>query len=257
MVSREPLEDSELKQILETVADEPLRDRVIIHSLAHLGFRAGAVAHMTEDWMDYQNHHVTVPSHQVCSAGRDGGPCSECRNRLERIRCGVTEPLADVLARVDSYADPSDESSLFARARRYDRYSRRDGLGVQRLNRILREYDGMWFPKSGSGHRPVPVKDSDTWDILTRWFGAHDSVMVTRQTVGNVVRRVASASGIRRKVEPHEFRHTFGTRLAELGFSVHEIKDAMGHATTAQAEDYIKMSGRRLDDAFTEKWESV
>lgn len=257
MVSREPLEDTELKQVLETADEEPLRDRLIIYSLAYLGLRASSVAHMTEDWMDYQNHHVEVPAYQPCSAGRGGGPCSECRDRLEKLRCGSVEPLADVLDRVDAYADPNDDYSLYARARRYDRYARRNGLGKQTLDRILREREGMWFPKSGSGHRPVPVKDSDTWDILTQWFTAHDSVMVTRQTVGNVVERVASKSGIRRKVHPHEFRHTYGTRLAELGFSAYEIKDAMGHATTAQAEDYIKMSGRRIDDAFSEKWESV
>lgn len=254
MVTREPLEDSELEQILETADGQPIRDRLIIYSLAYLGLRSSALAHMTDEWVDYQRQRVEVPPFQPCTAGRDGGPCSECVKRLELIRTDLDA--------MDSYADPSDTwdgqgDSLKARARRFHRYARRPGLGVKRLERLLDDYDGMWFPKSGSGHRPVPVKDPDTWELIQRWFGAHDSLMVTRQTVGNVVREVAAKSDVQRKVEPHEFRHTYGTRLAALDFSAYEIKDAMGHATTRQAEDYIRMTGKRIDDAFSDKWESV
>lgn len=257
MVSRSPLEDEELKAVLAAAREESTRDAMIIHVLAHAGLRASAVSHMTADWIDFQRRRITVPPFQTCSAGRRGGPCSECISRLERTRCGETEDLDRTLERVDSYAAPGDEDSLRARAERADRYARRPGVGRARLNRFREEHRGMWFPKSGSGARPIPVKDDETWNLVTRWFTAHDSVMISRQTVGNIVQRVASESGIRRKVQPHEFRHTFGTRLAALGFSAHEIKDAMGHATTAQAEDYIKLSGRRLDDAFSEKWKSV
>lgn len=254
MVSKDPLEDSELNEILDTADGEPIRDRFIIYALAFGGLRASAVAHMDESWMDYQNRHVEIPAYQPCSAGRGGDPCSECVKRLELINA---DPEA-----VDTYADPLDTwdgqgNSLKARARRYRRYAERPRLGKRRLNSILRDHDGMWFPKSGAGTRPIPIKDDDAWKVLKTWFSAHDSLMVTRQTVGNVVDRIASKSGIQRKVEPHEFRHTYGTRLAELGFSAYEIKDAMGHATLQQAEDYVKMSGRRIDDAFDEKWESA
>jgi integrase len=255
MVSaREPLEDDELRRMLDTVEDHPLRDRLIIHALAYIGLRASALAHLTEDWINYQEQRVEVPAFQSCRAGRDGGPCSECVKRLELIRA---DPDA-----VDTYASRSDRwagqpNSLKDRAKRFQRYADRPGLDKRTLETLLEDHRGMWFPKSGEGHRPIPVKDGDTWNLIQRWFTAYDDLMVTRQTIGNVVTRVARDSGIRRKVLPHEFRHTYGTRLAALDFTAYEIKDAMGHASTAQAEDYIKIAGKRLDDAFTDKWESV
>jgi integrase/recombinase XerD len=259
---REPLEDDELRALLDAAdahADglqEPTasRDRLFIYGLGYLGMRASAIAHMTRDWIDFQDRQVVVPAFQPCSAGRGDTPCSECKKRLELLRADPE--------RVDTYADPRDRwagqpNSLKARAKRFQRYADRPGVGREELNRILAEYDGMWFPKTGSGHRPIPVKDDTTWSIIQNYFQIRDAVMVTRQTVGNVLRDVARKSDLTRKVEPHEMRHTFGTRLAAMDFSEHEIADAMGHATTAQARDYVRLAGKRLDDAFSEKWESV
>lgn len=273
MVSaREPLEDDELRAVLDAADDhadgymEPLasRDRLIIHALANLGMRASAVAHMTKDWIDFQSRTVSVPPFQPCSAGRDGGPCSECRKRLDLIRAdlGDVDPDTPPTEGPRSYADPGDTwagqpASLYARARRYRRYADRPGLGRVELDRILREHEGMWFPKTGSGHRPIPVKDDRAWSVIQDYFQIRDRMMVTRQTVGNVLRDVARRADLTRQVQPHEMRHTYGTRLAAMDFNIDEIKDAMGHATRSQAEDYVKLAGKRLDNAFSDKWESV
>lgn len=259
---REPLEDDELRALLDATdahaerLQEPhaTRNRLFVFGLANLGMRASALAHMTRDWIDYQDHQVTVPPFQTCQSGRDGGPCSECRKRLELLRA---DPGA-----CDTYADPNDQwsgqpNSLYARTRRKRRYAGRPGLSVDILRDHLAAHDGMWYPKSGSGHRPIPVKDDETWAILTDYFQIRDGVHVTRQTVGNVLRDIARDARLTRKVKPHEMRHTYGTRLAALDFSPAEIKDAMGHSTTSQGEDYVKLAGKRLDDAFSEKWESV
>lgn len=263
MVSdREPLEDSELRELLDA-ADahserEPeslaTRDRLFIYALAHLGIRASALAHMTKDWIDFQSRRVTVPPFQRCTSGLGGEPCSECYKRLELLRADPE--------RVDSYASERDTwdgqgSSLKARAERFRRYTNRPGLSKPQLETILADHDGMWFPKSGTGHRPIPVKDDTTWSIIQRYFQFHDTVAVTRQTVGNRLRAIARQSDLTRKVQPHEMRHTYGTRLAAMGFSEHEIADAMGHATTQQARDYVRLKGQRLDNAFSEKWDSV
>lgn len=280
MVSeREPLEDAELRSLLDTAdrhaegLKEPVatRDRMFIYVLANVGLRASALAHMTRDWIDFQDRQVTVPPYQECTAGRGGSPCSECKRRVDLLRAGYTMSRSEVHNELekptdgslwDSYADPKDTrdgqpASLYARARRFQRYADRPGVGRTDLKRILRDHDGMWFPKSGAGHRPVPVKDDDTWSIIQDYFQIRDEVGVTRQTVGNVLTDVARKADLTRSVQPHEMRHTFGTRLAAMDFSEHEIADAMGHATTKQARDYVRLAGKRLDDAFTDKWESV
>lgn len=269
---REPLEDSELRALLDAADDhadslqEPLasRDRMFVYALAHVGVRASAIAHMTRDWIDFQSRRVTVPPYQICSAGRGGSPCSECQKRLELLRASPEDVDPDTSPRDGprSYADPRDTwdgqpNSLYARAKRFQRYARRAGLSRQDLRGFLADHQGMWYPKSGSGHRPVPVKDDTTWSVIKSYFQIRDEVMVTRQTVGNVLRDVARKADLTRQVQPHEMRHTYGTRLAAMGFTEHEIADAMGHATTAQARDYVRLAGERLDDAFTEKWESV
>lgn len=263
MVSaREPLQDDDLRTFLDAAdahADamsepEATRDRMFAYALPNLGMRASALAHMTREWVDFQERTVRVPAFQECTAGRYGEPCSECEKRLELIR---DDPDA-----VDTYADHSDRragqaSNLYARARRFKRYADREGLNARLLDGFLDEHTGMWFPKTGRGHRPIPVKDDDTWDLISHYFQFHDEVMVTRQTVGNVVDRVARRSDLRRQVLPHELRHTYGTRLAAMEFTSYEIRDAMGHKTIKQAEDYIRIAGKRLDDAFATKWESV
>lgn len=274
---RRPLEDTELRTLLDAADDhgedvgEPrgTRDRFIIYALAFLGVRASTLAHMTRDWIDFQDRQVMVPAYQECRAGRGGAPCSECKKRLDLLRDGSTMTRSEVYQELQkpdgiwkSYQDPNDvvdgqPASLRGRARRFKRYANRPGLSRTLLKDILAGHDGMWFPKSGAGHRPIPVKDDDTWTLIQRFFDYHAELMVTRQTVGNALRDVARKSALTRKVEPHEMRHTYGTRLAAMDFNAHEIADAMGHETTEQARDYVRLAGKRLDDAFSEKWESV
>lgn len=276
---RRPLEDDELRTLLDAAdahaerVGEPTgtRDRMIIYGLAFLGVRASTLAHMTREWIDFQSRSVRVPAYQDCRAGRDGGPCSECKKRLDLLRDGSTMSRREVYADIQkppedsiwsSFQDPTDTiagqgASLRARADRFNRYADRPGLSRSLLKSIVQDHDGMWFPKSGSGHRPIPVKDDTTWSLLQRFFEYHDELMITRQTVGNVLRDVARDSDLTRRVEPHEMRHTYGTRLAAMDFSEHEIADAMGHATTQQARDYVRLAGKRLDDAFQDKWEGL
>lgn len=61
MWKREPLEESELDQLLEAASTHPLRYDMTVRVLAHTGMRADEFAHMTSDWVDWQGEHVRVP----------------------------------------------------------------------------------------------------------------------------------------------------------------------------------------------------
>ena len=62
---REPLTEDELQQLLDVADDFDLDHQVTIYTLAHTGLRANELAHMTDEWMDWQKDHLRVP-------GQDG-----------------------------------------------------------------------------------------------------------------------------------------------------------------------------------------
>jgi len=87
--NREPLEDHELDELLEA-ADEhgDALDRVLIYTLAHTGMRANALAHLQEDWIDWQDRTIRIPSEMDCP--RD---CTECnKNKPEGVFTPKTLP---------------------------------------------------------------------------------------------------------------------------------------------------------------------
>ena len=61
---REPLTEPELEQLLEAADRHDLEHQLTIYVLAHTGLRADELAHMTEDWMDWQGDRLRVPAEQ-------------------------------------------------------------------------------------------------------------------------------------------------------------------------------------------------
>src|SRR4051794_26675224 len=53
--------------------------------------------------------------------------------------------------------------------------------------------------------------------------------VLTRQRVGQVVRAVADAAGINKRVYPHLLRHTVATRLLALGMDITDLQRFLGH----------------------------
>jgi len=53
-----------------------------------------------------------------------------------------------------------------------------------------------------------------------------------------------------REINPHAWRHTFGTRLVDNGMDLDEVRDAMGHASINSTELYVHLSGERIRDGL-------
>jgi len=234
MPSKNPLEDHELEQFLGAAEDLGGRREMIGYLLPHAGLRASAAAHLTVDWLDFQREEIKVPTHLECS-------CSECTKRVEKLR----DQYRDVDGALEELESKSKDEIRDLDVTYLADLNKR--LGRRAVREIVDEGDGgLWTPKSAAGARRVPVRNVKALKRLRDWFGLHDAVGVTRQTIHSDVSAIAEEAALRRKVYPHHLRHTFGTKLASNGANASFIQSVMGHERVTTSEQYIDLSGERL-----------
>jgi len=65
---------------------------------------------------------------------------------------------------------------------------------------------------------------------------------LTRQRVGQVVRGVAGAAGITKRVYPHLLRHTVATRLLALGMDITDLQRFLGHESITTSRQRVSSS---------------
>lgn len=58
---------------------------LILLVCGRLGLRRGEVAHLHESWIDHTEQTITIPRHDPCTKGDDGGICGYCANRIRGI----------------------------------------------------------------------------------------------------------------------------------------------------------------------------
>lgn len=95
---------------------------------------------------------------------------------------------------------------------------------------ILRRYiatshpDAFLFPGRGSSHLSV-------------------------RTIQRLIKSVAKALGIPKRITPHKLRHSYATHLVEQGVDIVAIKDLLGHSSIATTQIYTHTTSRRLEEA--------
>ena len=66
---------------------------------------------------------------------------------------------------------------------------------------------------------------------------------VSDQTVNKMVRAYANQAGIKKKITPHMFRHTFATDLVRNGADIRAVQKMLGHAELKTTEHYVRSLG--------------
>jgi integrase/recombinase XerD len=103
-----------------------------------------------------------------------------------------------------------------------------------RLNRYLLGSRAAW-----TAGRPTPAV-----------FVSQRGARLTRESAWRIVRRWSAAAGIRERVTPHTFRHSFATHLLEGGADLRVVQALLGHASISTTQLYTHLTGERLREVY-------
>jgi integrase len=106
-----------------------------------------------------------------------------------------------------------------------------------------------WTPKREDSARTIPALKMSprAWETIRTYYIAHPSLDMTRMTVYRIVQKVASRTGLKKRVYPHSLRATAATKLA---YKVHNpliLCDIFGWKQLKMAEYYIRRAGGRAE----------
>jgi integrase/recombinase XerD len=73
---------------------------------------------------------------------------------------------------------------------------------------------------------------------------------LSREAVWRLVRRWADAAGVRERVTPHTFRHSFATHLLEGGADLRVVQALLGHASISTTQLYTHLTGERVREVY-------
>ncbi|MET1260437.1 site-specific tyrosine recombinase XerD [Flagellimonas sp. DF-77] len=148
------------------------------------------------------------------------------------------------------------------------------GCGLRVSELIQLKLSDLYFEEGfikvtgkGSKQRFVPINRScmayiTTYRNLVRSHqtivAGHEDILflnrrgkqLTRAMIFTIVRRLTEASGIKKTVSPHTFRHSFATHLLEGGADLRAIQQMLGHESITTTEVYMHVDRTHLADAL-------
>lgn len=89
-------------------------------------------------------------------------------------------------------------------------------------------------------HDPVQKGFEDTLFLNRR------GKQLTRNMIFTIIKNLAIEAGIKKKISPHTFRHSFATHLLERGADLRAIQQMLGHESITTTEIYMHLDKSHL-----------
>lgn len=86
--------------------------------------------------------------------------------------------------------------------------------------------------------RPQQLPEARYADIL---FLNNKGRGLTRVMLFHIIRDAAALAGIKKRISPHTFRHSFATHLLEGGASIRQVQEMLGHESILTTEIYTHL----------------
>lgn len=114
---------------------------------------------------------------------------------------------------------------------------RRVPMGEEARERLHRWQTGPW--REWTAGRPTAAV-----------FVSRRGRRMSREAVWRMVRRWTEAAGVRHRVTPHTFRHSFATHLLEGGADLRVVQALLGHASISTTQLYTHLTGERVREVY-------
>ena len=73
---------------------------------------------------------------------------------------------------------------------------------------------------------------------------------LTRQGAARILKESARRAGVRKRVTPHTFRHSFATHMLEGGADVRVVQELLGHASVSTTQIYTLVTEQHLREVY-------
>ncbi len=92
----------------------------------------------------------------------------------------------------------------------------------------------------------IPVKKEFTDTLFLNRRGGQ----LTRAMIFTIIKDLATKIGLKKKISPHTFRHSFATHLLENGADLRSIQLMLGHESITTTEIYLHLDRKFLTDVL-------
>ena len=80
---------------------------------------------------------------------------------------------------------------------------------------------------------------------------------LSRKYIYDIIVKAATKAGLKKKISPHTFRHTFATHLLENGADIRSIQEMLGHQDISTTQIYTHISNKDVKEHYMKHFKDI